>query len=382
MLYDIICPMCMQRYPANNVVFRHSETELKAMGRDPRAYLTSDVYRQAYYASHAIPAAQTTGFKVVDPAYFHEQDKEYHDGLLTGVRCGAGYLMRERVCPYCHNSLYAGAGRMPLQQMSIIGGTQAGKTTFEAAMIYQLMQLGIGCTNNTLNEAGGVDKVVENNIQILLKDSSGELGKLQQGATPEWGSTTDYHGPYIYQIATGFSDPFALAFYDLPGEDFRLNIGRVKNRAPYIGIAQTCLCLIDLANIDTIADVISALNVHFAEEMKNHRVNFALVLYKADRLYKETEVKKVIEPITLGAKSPVDMAQIDFGSMQLEKFVLTTNVRLQGAYNSICAMLGEENVRLFVARSFDDGGAFSPSGCEVPLLWSLAKQGLYPKSKK
>ena len=72
------------------------------------------------------------------------------------------------------------------------------------------------------------------------------------------------------------------------------------------------------------------------------------------------------------------MVQIEIASKKLENFVISRDGRLQGAYSAICAMLGEKNVRLFMAQAFNDDGDFDPCGCEVPLLWSLARQGLYP----
>ena len=75
----------MKRYPANNVVFRHSDAGLRAAGRDLKEYRVPDVYRQAYNANHAIPVSNAVDLKVVDPAYFPEEDKAYTDGLLTAL---------------------------------------------------------------------------------------------------------------------------------------------------------------------------------------------------------------------------------------------------------------------------------------------------------
>ena len=197
----------MKRYPANNVVFRHSDAGLRAAGRDLKEYRVPDVYRQAYNANHAIPVTNAVDLKVVDPAYFPEEDKAYTDGLLTALRCGEGYSMSERICPFCHNKLYAGAGSMPMQQMAIIGGSNSGKTTFEAAMIYQLTNSGIGCINNTLNDKGGIDASVENNINILLRGSQQRLEKLQQGGVPEWSATENYLRAFNEMYNAGTLDP-------------------------------------------------------------------------------------------------------------------------------------------------------------------------------
>lgn len=380
MLHDIICPLCMKRFPANNVVFRHSDAGLRAAGRDLQAYRVPDIYRKAYYARHAIPVADAMELKTVDPAYFPEEEKFYSDGLLTSLRCAEGYTMSDQVCPFCHGKLYAGAGSMPMQQMAIIGGSNSGKTTFEAAMIYQLTRSGIGCINNTLNGKGGIDSAVENNIRILRKGSQEKLEKLQQGAVSEWSATENYHGPYIFQITPGQgSDSFALAFYDLPGEQFRNDIEMVRRRAPYIATAKTCLCLVDLNDITTVTDVIAALSTHFGHGMKENGVNLALVLYKADLLSRAVDgITQVVTPMQIAANAPVDMNLIEYASKQLEQFVVAREGHLKGAYASICALLGAENVRLFIAQAFDENGDFDPRGCEVPLLWSLARQGIYP----
>lgn len=390
MLFDIVCPLCMKRYPANSVVFRHNAVNLDATGNDLARYRGEDRYLQAYYTTHGIAKGSAIRMKVVDPAYFPEQDKVYSDGLLVGLRNRNGYQMEDRVCPYCHNKLYTSAGRMPMQQMAIVGASHSGKTTFEAAMIYQLRRDGIGCINNTLNEQGQIDDVVERNIEILMR---GDPDRIANGtmdgrpvervrASSGWSATENYHGPYIFSLTPGAeAQPLALAFYDLPGEHFRTNIQMISQKAPYIATARTCLCLVDLADIGTVSDVITALSSNFGTKMKQNDVNLALVLYKADQLEQAVEgIAKAMTPLTFQPHQPIDMHRIDASSEQLLKFVASRDYRLEGTYNAISDMLGRENVRLFMAQSFDEFGNFAPRGCDLPLLWSFARQGLYPQT--
>lgn len=381
MLFDIVCPFCMARFAANNVVFRHNERDLRAAGRPVEEYRCADPYRKAYFARHGLPAGGAQDNRVVDPGYLPEECKTYSEGLLIRLRCAEGYQMEERLCPFCHSRLYASAGRLPMQQMAIIGATNSGKTTFEAAMIHQMTRSGMGCINNTLDETGRLDNVVQENVQLLLKRSGQRLGKLNQPDAGEWGATENYHGPYIFSVAPGGgAAAFSLAFYDLPGEHFRNNINLIKLRAPYIASAKTCLCLIDLNNIASVTAVIGALNTNFGDEMKRNGVNLALVLYKADLLYEAVnDIREVVQPLTVAAGAPLDMTQIEVASKKLENFVIKKDDILRGAYHAICSLLGEDNVRLFMAQAFDEEGGFAPRGCEVPLLWSLARQGLYPQ---
>ena len=85
-------------------------------------------------------------------------------------------------------------------------------------------------------------------------------------------------------------------------------------------------------------------------------------------------------PLTFQPHQPIDMRRIDASSEQLLKFVASRDYRLEGTYNAISDMLGRENVRLFMAQSFDEFGNFAPRGCDLPLLWSFARQGLYPQT--
>lgn len=381
MIYDIVCPLCMKRYPANNVLFRHNVVNLAANGRTVEDYREIDPYLQAYSQTHGIDRRQPARPKVVDPAYVPEQERRYSpEGLLTGVRSGAGYILEERVCPYCHNKLYANAGRMPMQQMSIIGYTHSGKTTFEAAMVYQLTKDGIGCINNTLNEYGQVDEVVAQNIRILMNGDPARPESQQVVSSESWNATQGYHGPYIFALAQGAEiPPVSLAFYDLPGEHFRSNPGMIEKNAQYIGTAQTCLVLIDLENISGASFVIDSVLRMFGEPMKQNQVNVALVLYKVDQIGMAVNgAYHIPAPLDLRGHKPLDLVHVDADSDAILKFIVSKDYNLQGAYNKISSAFGSENVRFFTAQAFDSSGRFMPRGCDIPLLWSFAKQGLYP----
>lgn len=381
MIYDIVCPLCMERYPANNVLFRHNVLNLTANGQDMEAFRAVDPYLQAYNTKHGIEKRQPPRPKVVDPAYVPEQDRRYSpEGLLTGVHSAAGYVLEDRICPYCHNKLYTNAGRMPMQQMSIIGYTRSGKTTFEAAMIFQLTKDGIGCINNTLNEYGQVDEVVKQNIEILMHGDPARPETQQVSSSESWTATQGYHGPYIFALAQGADvPPVSLAFYDLPGEHFRAAPDMVARNASYIGTAQTCLVLIDLENISSISFVMNSVLTKFGAKMKQNNVNVALVLYKVDQIGASINgLNTVPAPLDLRGHKPIDLKRVDADSDAILKFIVSKDYNLQGAYNSVSSELGKDNVRFFTAQAFDSSGRFMPRGCDVPLLWSFARQGLYP----
>ena len=399
MLYDIICPLCTRRFAANDVVFRHSAAGVNSVNADVADYRGTDYYMQAFNTRTGIKQ-NAVRMRAVDPAYFREQDKIYSNDLLVGLHSELGYRIDERICPYCHNKLFAGAGRLPMQLMSIIGSTHAGKTTFEAAMIYQLGRDGIGCTNNTLDEFGNRDDVVEQNIRILMRGDPERRRDVAQEETiralswgqaapqapgqnnkDNWHATEQYNGPYIFSLSPGQgATAVNLAFYDLPGEHFRTQVEMIRRRAPYIATAKTCICMLDLTNLEASEYVVSTLHSSgFGEEMRANQVNMALVLYTADQLNQYIEgLTRVVSPTVVKPGAPIDLTKIEADSAQLLRFVVPRNPKLQSLYNAISEMLGDQNVRLFTAQAYDEAGNFAPRGCDIPLLWSFARQGLYP----
>lgn len=395
-MYEILCPQCMKRYRANNVVFRHNIQKLKGLVGNVAPYFCNDPYRTAFRASRddisgSGQAEETRGTfledessrafmdaKTVDPAYLDEQNKVYQDGLLVGVR-SAGYQLDQRCCPFCHNNLYTNAGRMPLQQLSIIGYTTAGKTTFEAAMMYQLIQDGLGCVNNTLDSDGLLNDEVQRNIEVLKKGDPANPNTVRMSSAVSWKGTEQYHGPYIYALYPEGQAPTSIAFYDMPGEAFQKEPGRVRKRAAYIGTAQTCFLLVDLKNIDSVTIVINAVMNQFGEEMRANGVNVAVVLYKMDQMSQAIrDTNHVPEPLNLSNGKPVNLSLVDANSEAIRHFAVETNPNLNSAYRALAGLLGEDHIRFFTAQTFDGDGTFHPRGCDVPLLWSFARQGLYP----
>lgn len=370
MLYDIICPKCGQRYGPNSVVFRHNRDSLNALGFGQDYYLDQDWYISYFNGTHENKEEDRNLMKVVDPAFVAESNCHYQDGLLVGVRSSAGYELSERLCPFCHCALHRSAGRLPLQQMAIIGYTNAGKSTYEAALLRQFHDNGIGLVTETLDKKGRIDNTLMENLHYLEGSVLGDA---------PLGNTGNFNGPYIYQFAhSSLAQPFALAFYDLPGEAFRNRPLDVVSNAPYIGTAQTCLMLLDLKDLPNIHFVFDTLLTYFQQQLITNRANIALVLYKADQLHEVIASNRLPPMMNVRAGKPVDFNEVDIKSQQILKFIVYQNPDLQAAYHTITGALGNDNVRFFLAQAYDSEGKFNPSGCDVPLLWSLARQGVYP----
>lgn len=381
--YEIICPLCLARFPANDVVFRHNDVGLRANGGNPEALRGPDAYLQAYNTRHVINHATDRLLRVVDPAFVPERARRYEDGLLTGVR-SRGYLLEDRLCPFCHNKLPVNAGRLPMQLMSIIGYTHSGKTTFEAAMIQQLRQNGFSCVDNTLDEYGNPDETVQQNINILSYGDPARFEAPQVQGSKSWHSTEGYHGPYVFALgAPRAAGSTLLTFYDLPGEHFRSHPELISRNAAYIGSAQTCLLFIDLNDIASVSFVINMVLTRFGNDMKRNGISMALVLYKADQLLDVIHGNYTIPvPQQLSGGAPLDMARLDTDSTSIRRFIAERDFNIQTAYTTVCHEIGEANIRFFIAQAFDEDGHFAPQGCDLPILWSLARQGLYPTVKK
>lgn len=369
--YDIICPKCFQRFGPNNVVFRRVD---RAEGEE----LMVDPYVYHYEFQRGNPGYALRSYGYVDPAQLSPSKRVYRDRLLTGVvddNAGAmsGVTLTQRLCPFCHAPLHESAGRQPTHVVSVTGFTGAGKTTYEAALLYQLLRGPMGLIN------GNGDCALERNIK-----------KLQEGAGRDWDTTDTYLGPYVYDCTSPLADPnqkkghrkrFSLVFYDLPGEKFS-DYSEIDRNGRHIVHSDTCIFLVDLQNPGPAIQVFHNIATNFITGKQKLELNLALLLYKSDQM---GELRECIFNFSglLGARDyssgqSVDEEAIRNTDNQIREYLIKNDPRLAQLQNAVLGVVDPEQARWFVASALQQG-QFQPYNCDEPLLWSLARRGLYPQ---
>lgn len=370
-LHEIFCPYCMRKYPANNVVFRRPvKKNGSGTGIDTSDYAI-DPYIVRYNAQffEDMPANLP---KTVDPAYvpYVDGNREYDvSGMLTGLKDidGDQSMLTTRICPYCHNNINSLAGTKKHHIISVVGFKGSGKTTYESALIYALRQDHFGCINVSKNDH---PNALEDGIQALR---DGE----------EVNSTQAKEGPFHYQVSFGDESAtnFLMNMVDLPGEKF-VNSAALEFSGQAIPASDTCVFLVDLENSSTACSVLGSLISNFRKELERGNVNIAVVLYKADKLLKM--FPDVPDFLTFRQErdytncAPIDMERIEKNSNDILRYVVQKDAMLDSLNTSLHSYnIPNENIRWFAAFSTQKG-KLAPNNVEEPLLWSLARKGIYP----
>ncbi len=369
--FDFICPQCFRPVGPNNVVFRR-------LSQGEGEELTVDPYVYQYEFQRGNPGYAVPSFGYIDPACLTPSKRIYRDHLLTGVvddNAGAisGATLTQRLCPYCHAPLHESAGRQESHIVAVTGFTGTGKTTYEAALLSQLLDGPMGLIN------GNGDRTLERNIEKLRRDPKSD-----------WDATDSYLGPYIYDCTSPVLDQsskkgerkhFSLMFYDLPGEKFS-NYSEIQRNGQHIVSADTCIFLIDIQNPESAIQVFHNIATNFITGKKKLPMNLALLIYKSDQMGELREKIPNFSTImgyrNYSAGAPVDEAGILEVHKQICQYVVANNERLCQLERAVLGVVEPDQVRWFIASALQQE-KFQPYNCDEPLLWSLARLGLYPR---
>lgn len=366
---DIFCPYCMKKYRPNNVVFRKSTGEK-----------TVDPYLQYYFTNFRDEEWLTKTYPVIDPAFLDADALSFDEyGILRTVEhYSEPAPLRQRLCPYCHNPHHIKAGMITPFIASVIGLVSSGKTTFEAALIDSLRQDHFGALNFSFRSSGEKLETIEDNI-----------GKLKANDMSSWFETKKMDGPYSYLL--DFPDEkiasTMLTMVDLPGEYFQdpeeRNMLITCGRA--ISHSGVCIFLVDLNQMDKCSTVLANIMDAYGPELIRGEIDFAVVLYKADKLehYFPNKPRFMgigVEREYAGGK-PVNFERLQENSRQIETFIVKKNGALDGLNKSLMGNIHNDHLLWFAAYSIKNG-QYRTNSIEEPLLWSMAKHGLYPAERR
>ncbi|MEI6131420.1 MAG: GTPase domain-containing protein [Bacillota bacterium] len=360
-----MCPYCFKIIWKNNVVFRKKDGEK-----------VTDEYIKAYEKNKGNEDFSRNDYKYVDPAFFPEHEKKYSDSnLLLSIRDKTGNELDDRLCPYCHSEFHTGFGERETFPFSVIGNTNAGKTTYLSAISKQVKN---SIFLNLIHVGG--EKTIERYGEVLDKTEFKDLSDNSK-------STVAFLGPYIYDAITNIpvtkktpkKKDATLVFYDLPGESFK-NPEDISKNASYISHSSGWIFLIDpTMDHKNAVSVFDSIYNSFIASGNRHKTNIALVINKGDLLTDigNDEYFTAMQQRTYFEKEPLDLQLVKKNSDEIRRVIVNKSGDLRALEANVSKFFGEKNFSWFITSCFNQDG-FKPINCEEPFYWLLSKIGLYP----
>jgi GTPase SAR1 family protein len=123
--YTIWCPFCLNEIKCEDVLFRASHDidteEDKKLAFFKKRHYNEDISELPKILNND----ETT-------------DHIYLNGVLVEVSDQYYYSTRDRVCPFCHNSLPKTSGRQPVFVIPVVGAKGSGKSSYISALVHNL----------------------------------------------------------------------------------------------------------------------------------------------------------------------------------------------------------------------------------------------------
>jgi hypothetical protein len=289
--YDIICPDCFHKFNPNEVKFRseNNKEEKKV-----------DTIRMSYVTKYADGIDEDTFIRLpeilIDDIRKENLIYDKTGKMIISVKDKMNCESSDRLCPKCHYSLPVDMGKYPCKLISVIGGTQTGKTVFLSSILLRLRN-GFGNPVSITNITNHDEKeqlfsfekqIIEKHF--LTPSGTNKTMFLLPEATPAKQKQFPLIYKVIFQSGEYTEHPIILIFYDVPGEDLVRQGVNFSSTHPHLNNTDAFLFLADPERINGIAkkhDISNALSA----------TNVLLSLYQ--KLFGKDTVVRFDKPIAI-----------------------------------------------------------------------------------
>lgn len=240
---DIVCPFCMERFPAWELEFRSTSVDeegIKGYAREvDEKYVKfwKDVHRATQNEEQNFVLNVSDRENVVEVRLWNDtwvpNTIEYHPFIeekpIWQVRDKFGNIASQRICPYCHNDLPNVIGQSPNYIISMMGNTSSGKTVYLSRLLLSLLKNGLlpkwGLTVDIIYTDPNAPKTRPAIIAHLqnMFEGRGPDSKNKSAGKLADATRITYMYPIILKLQKGRENTLVTLF-DFPGEAiWRLN---------------------------------------------------------------------------------------------------------------------------------------------------------------
>ncbi|MGL4607608.1 MAG: TRAFAC clade GTPase domain-containing protein [Eubacteriaceae bacterium] len=382
-VYDIVCPFCFNKFPADDVLFRMEWSNENHV--DSKKMVDSKLVNFWNEMTNMPVPVQP---QVLVPKEFDEELRRRDNGVLVGLIDPFGKETTQRICPKCHNRLPSTAGKEESIIISFIGSTSAGKTFYMLFLIEQIIEklsredrfdLGFVELVSGFEELGRYQKELE------------EVRLNGMRATPP-----DFQIPLVYDLRLNKTNKnYTLCFYDFPGESITDN-DFLHIKADHIKNASAHMLFIDPLTIDSVAealendkaknttkfkDLLAHLNQHYIgnEEGGMSSKPTAIIITKTDyfRRLDFFDENATIFKRCSGHDNKIDLNEIKKINKECQGFVenyATFGGDVRGLFKNY-SYFGVSSLGMEIEAG-NLHAIVEPCRVEEPLLWLLYELGV------
>lgn len=269
-LRRVRCPFCFERFRACAMHVRCDSMECKS---DFSKMIPDPILTEALHGRQTSPhaGAALRGPWWVDPRKDSRRGiRRFFDWFLlpASLECPTCHRPAStRLCPRCHSALPDSAVTLGAGHIAIFGPQSVGKTTFVTVLIHEL-------DNRVGPERGFILDPLTDEIGDryereyhdttyggarygIGEELNGESFRRSHSATPSLETNRGVLRPLVFKLTrrgvSGRAPSALLSFFDTAGEDWEMNIERLRGEARYLGEARGLLFLLDPLRIRAVA---------------------------------------------------------------------------------------------------------------------------------